>query len=229
MNGKTIWGIVFLVFGVILGLNALNITSINIFFDGWWTLFIIIPSFVGVLKRENVGFNLILFLIGMYLLLACNDIIDFRGIVSKLLLPLIFVIFGLSLMFKKNKNHVTYVEEDDEDDDDEDDEDEEDLDKISVLFKEDNVKVKNLNNLKLEATFGTLNIDASSVKVKEDITIKTSVVFGTLKIKVPKDVSVKLISNGIFKDDINNVKVKSKNTIFIKADTCFGSVIINND
>ena len=38
-----LWGCIFIVVGVIFGLNALNITSINIFFDGWWTLFIIVP------------------------------------------------------------------------------------------------------------------------------------------------------------------------------------------
>ena len=44
--GNILWGIVLIVIGVIFALNALDITSIDIFFDGWWTLFIIIPSFM---------------------------------------------------------------------------------------------------------------------------------------------------------------------------------------
>ena len=39
---NTLWGIVLVVIGVILTLNALEITNINIFFEGWWTLLIII-------------------------------------------------------------------------------------------------------------------------------------------------------------------------------------------
>ena len=41
-----LWGLVFIIVGVIFGLNALDITNINVFFDGWWTLFIIIPCFI---------------------------------------------------------------------------------------------------------------------------------------------------------------------------------------
>ena len=40
-------GIIFVVAGVIIGLNSFGITDINIFFDGWWTLFIIIPAING--------------------------------------------------------------------------------------------------------------------------------------------------------------------------------------
>ena len=32
------WGLIFIIIGVILGGNALDIFNINLFFDGWWTL-----------------------------------------------------------------------------------------------------------------------------------------------------------------------------------------------
>ena len=38
-----LWGIIFVAAGVILALNAIGITHIDLFFDGWWTLFIIVP------------------------------------------------------------------------------------------------------------------------------------------------------------------------------------------
>ena len=37
-----LWGFVLIVLGIIFGLNSLEITNINVFFDGWWTLFIIV-------------------------------------------------------------------------------------------------------------------------------------------------------------------------------------------
>ena len=43
-----LWGIVLVTVGVILAVNALGIASIDIFFDGWWTLFIIVPCAVGL-------------------------------------------------------------------------------------------------------------------------------------------------------------------------------------
>lgn len=43
-------GIVLIILGPIVGGNTLGITNINIFFDGWWTLFIIVPCFIAYLK-----------------------------------------------------------------------------------------------------------------------------------------------------------------------------------
>ena len=41
---RILWGIVLIFIGVIWGLNRTGVADINIFFDGWWTLFIIVPS-----------------------------------------------------------------------------------------------------------------------------------------------------------------------------------------
>ena len=91
-----LWGVVFIVGGVIFGLNALNITEINIFFDGWWTLFIIVPCFIGLFKDEDKSSNLIGLIIGVCLLLGCIDILKF-DLIWKLMVPTILVMIGLSL------------------------------------------------------------------------------------------------------------------------------------
>ena len=48
-----VWGILLVVLGVIFGLNAMEVTHINIFFRGWWTLFIILPSITGIIKNPR--------------------------------------------------------------------------------------------------------------------------------------------------------------------------------
>ena len=96
--GNVLWGIALIVLGLIIGGNALGITNINIFFDGWWTLFIISPCFIGLFKeREKTG-NIIGLLIGVALLLCCLDILDF-DLIWKLALPAILIIIGLSCIF----------------------------------------------------------------------------------------------------------------------------------
>ena len=97
--GNVLWGVVLIVIGSIIGGNALGITNINIFFDGWWTLFIIIPCFIGLFKDNEKTGNLIGLLIGVALLLACQDILDF-GLIWKLAFPAILVAIGLSIIFK---------------------------------------------------------------------------------------------------------------------------------
>ncbi len=102
--GNVLWGIVLIVIGIIIGGNALGITNINVFFDGWWTLFIIIPCFIGLFKENEKTGNLIGLLIGVALLLACQNILSF-DVIWKLAFPAILVIIGLSLIFKDTFNH----------------------------------------------------------------------------------------------------------------------------
>ena len=95
--GNVFWGILLIAAGVILGLNKLDILEINIFFDGWWTLFIIVPCAIGLFtEREKMG-NLIGMLIGVCLLLCCRDILSF-DMLWELLVPAIIVILGLKLV-----------------------------------------------------------------------------------------------------------------------------------
>ena len=66
---KILWGAALILVGGIFALNAFGITDITVFFDGWWTLFIIVPCFIGIFsEREKTG-NIIGFLIGVFLLL----------------------------------------------------------------------------------------------------------------------------------------------------------------
>ncbi len=93
-----LWGIVLIAAGALFALNALNITNIDIFFEGWWTLFIIVPCAVGLFtEREKTG-NSIGIAVGVFLLLCCQDILSF-SIFWKLIVPAIIVIVGLKMVF----------------------------------------------------------------------------------------------------------------------------------
>lgn len=95
---RVIWGIILVAIGVIFALNAFGITNINVFFNGWWTLFIIIPCFAGLFTERQKTGNLIGLLIGVFLLLCCRGILDF-GLLWKLVIPVIIVIIGLKMIF----------------------------------------------------------------------------------------------------------------------------------
>ena len=102
MKTKNIlWGLVLVILGIILGINATGIIKIDIFFPGWWTLFMIVPGLIGLITESDKVGNSILILIGIFLLLASNNIIDF-SLIWKLIFPAILVIVGLSLIFKES-------------------------------------------------------------------------------------------------------------------------------
>ena len=80
-----------------------GITDINIFFKGWWTLLIIIPSFIELIKSESKMWSIIWLVIGIVLLLCSQDIISF-ALIRKLIFPFILVMIGLSLILKDTLN-----------------------------------------------------------------------------------------------------------------------------
>ena len=94
-----LWGIVILVIGIIWGLNALGITNITIFFEGWWTFLIIIPSLISLITKESKIWSGIFLVIGIVLFLCTRGIISFT-LISKLIIPFILIVIGLSLIFK---------------------------------------------------------------------------------------------------------------------------------
>ena len=90
-----IWGLVLVAVGVILGGNALGWFNIDVFFDVWWTLFIIIPCAIGFVTEpgERIG-HLIGLAVGVFLLLGCLDVLSFE-ILWKLVFPAIIILVGL--------------------------------------------------------------------------------------------------------------------------------------
>ena len=96
---NSLWGIAFVALAVILALNAFGVTSVNIFFDGWWTMFIIIPCIVGLITDREKSGSIIGICIGVFLLLCCRGVLSF-GVFWKLIIPVIIGIIGIKMIAK---------------------------------------------------------------------------------------------------------------------------------
>ena len=88
-NG-VLWGMVIILAGIVIGLKSFGLFEVNIFFDGWWTLFIIVPATIGLFTEKRKTGNIICLLVGVLLLLAVRDVIKFE-LLGKLVLPVIIV------------------------------------------------------------------------------------------------------------------------------------------
>lgn len=219
--GSLIWGILLLIVGLIFGLNAMEITDINIFFRGWWTLFIIIPSLIGVIKESYKVGNYIWLLIGIVLLLSAQGIINFSTI-WKLALPTILVIIGLSIIFKDVVGSKIN-------------------DKIKELNKQGKTEYyatfsgeeltftgSEFKGASLNAIFGGIDINLKDAVIEEDIVINSTAVFGGVDILVPNNVNVKVKSSSIFGGTDNKMTENKENvpTIYVKAFNLFGGTEI---
>ncbi|MBR6535795.1 MAG: hypothetical protein IKT67_01185 [Lachnospiraceae bacterium] len=97
-----ILGLLFLVIGGGYLAEALGfIDDFTIFFDGWWTLFIIVPCFCNLFRKDGakVG-NLIGIAIGLFLLLMAQDVLSGEKLWA-LLIAAVCVLIGVNLIFPK--------------------------------------------------------------------------------------------------------------------------------
>lgn len=221
---KILWGAVLIAIGVIFSLNAFGITDIKVFFDGWWTLFIIVPCFIGIFTdREKTG-NIIGLLIGLFLLLCCQNVLSF-GMLWKLAIPAVIVIIGLKLILGGlfGEKAVKMISE--------------------SRQKGDNIKIgcatfsgQDMNfdgevfsGAELTAIFGGVECDLRTAIIEKDCAITASAIFGGIDIYVPDYVNVKINSNSIF----GGVSGKNKRppiqggvTLYINATCIFGGIDI---
>ena len=219
---SVLWGIVLIAAGVILALNVFNITNIDVFFYGWWTLFIIVPCAIGLFtEREKTG-NIIGIVIGVFLLLCCQDILSF-SMLWKLLVPAIIVIIGLKLifvgLFGNKANEI--------------------MKKLKLEGKEPksgcatfsgcdlNYDGEVFEGAELTAIFGGVKCDLKNAIIEKDCAIQVSAIFGGIDILVPDNVNVKVSSNCIFGGISNKTAVhKEAPTIYVSGTCMFGGVEI---
>ena len=222
--GNVLWGIVLIIIGLIIGGNSLGITNINIFFDGWWTLFIIIPCFIGLFKDNEKTGNLIGLLIGIALLLGCQNILDF-DLIWKLAFPTILVVIGISIIFKdtlggKVSDEIKKLNEKRNGEN-----------SYCATFSSQNVKIdgEKFTGADLTAVFGGVKCDFRNAIIDSDVVINASITFGGIEIYVPSNVKVKIKSTPIFGGVENKANTKTdenSHTIYINGTALFGGVEI---
>ena len=220
--GNLLWGLVFLVLGLIFGLNALGITDINVFFKGWWTLFIIIPCFIGLFKDKNKTGNIIGLIIGVILLVCVQGIIPF-SLIWKLALPLVFVIIGIVLIFNgvitgRVRNKIKEMNKGENTE-------------YCATFATQRTKVdgEEFKGANINAIFGSVELDLRNAIITNEKVIEASAIFGGVDIYVPSNVKVKVTSVPIFggvSDKSNKPADENAPTIYISAFCMFGGVDI---
>ncbi len=221
-TNSIIWGVVLVLVGVVIALNAFNITNIDLFFDGWWTLIIIVPCVVGLFtEREKLG-NIIGIVVGVLLLLCCWDIINF-DFIWKLILPVVIVIIGAKLVingFRGNKSAEMLNEMKEKG---------KDVKNGFAAFSgsELNFDGEIFEGAELNAIFGAVECDLRNAVIPRDCAIQVSAIFGGVDILVPDTVNVKVNSTSIFGGISNKSKSKKDGvTLYINGTCLFGGVEI---
>lgn len=218
---NVIIGLVLIALGVLIGLNALDLLKFNIFFKGWWSLFIIIPCFIGVLKDKEKTSSILGCLFGVGLLLCAQEVITYKQL-GEFAFPVILVVVGISFIVRSIFNSqlseemkkVTYKG-----------------DSKTIAFfsgQEINCDNKEFKGTSLVAVFGGIDLDLRKAIFDGDTIIKACCVFGGIDILVPNNVKVVIKSNSVFggvEQKRKNTEIDDKSyTLYVDASCVFGGL-----
>ena len=206
-TSNILWGLVFIIVGLILGLNAFGITNINIFFSGWWTLFIIVPCFIGLFRETEKTGNIIGLVIGICLLLCCQDVINFKNIFKD------SINSKITKEIKKLNENKTGDNE------------------YCATFAGQNINFDNqeFHGADLTAVFGGVKCDIRKAIIEGDQVINATSIFGGIEIYAPTNVKIQVKSTPIFggiSNKVSNINKDDAHTIYVNATCVFGGVEI---
>ncbi|MDF2801866.1 MAG: hypothetical protein K0S61_1769 [Anaerocolumna sp.] len=217
-----IWGIIFILAGVGFAGNVLDLWDFNLFFNGWWTLFIIIPCIVSLIQNGFSTGNVIGLSIGVLLLLSMQGIFEF-AIIGKLIVPIIFIMIGISIIFKNmfhkdggSHANIKYQGGTSE---------------HSAIFAGNTYRVtgEKFVGTTMNAIFGGVELDLRDAIIEEDIVINATAIFGGIEISVPYNVKVKVSNVPIFGGVSNKVPTSrdiNAPTVFLNSTCMFGGIDI---
>ncbi len=205
-----IWGVILIFLGLLF--IASSIFKFNIFFDGWWTLFIIVPSLIAIFTTKDKFSSALVLLIGILLFASCRGFMDIGSVVI-ISIGLAIIATGVNLVAternkRKNKGQKTKNENN--------------KTQAGILGMSE-VKITNeYTGGNLTAVLGGVTLDLREAKIKKDITINVTAIMGGIDIKVKDDVNVVLNTVNILGASESKLKPKkeSKVTIYIEG-MCF--------
>ena len=184
-------GIILILIGVLYIFKIATNSVFDIFFDGWWSLFIIIPCLYDMIKNKiNTG-NLIGAGIGVILLLSAQDYFESIDL-WKLTVPAILILIGLSIIFRK-KNNPSYFYQKENCQNGK-------VPGYSAIFGgiEPNFNGLLFEGSKVTAVFGGVDLNLRNAIITKDCFIDVVATFGGVDIYLPSNVKVIVNSTPIF-------------------------------
>ena len=211
---RILWGIILIAIGVLLGLHHLDLLPFDLFFDGWWSLFIIVPSVMGLITDKNKWGAFIGLLFGVFFLLSAQNVLHIQ-LLWKLILPVVIVLIGLKMLWgNREKKHGPYVSS-----------------RCVAVFAGQELRCdgQQFRDMDVTAVFGGVEVFAANAIITKDCTLNIAAVFGGVEVYLPANVNVIVASHGIF-GAVENLRqlppVEGLPTVTINAEAVFGGVDI---
>lgn len=214
--GNVLWGIFFLAIGIGIAGSLLGLWVFQPFFEGWWTLFILIPCVISIVESGPRISNMIWMVIGLLLLACTRGYMDW-GTMWKLLIPIVFIVIGLGMVirsiFSVGMKRVSIPSEMKKDE-------------TLVFSGKKYVVEEEFYGMNLDAIFGGATLDLRNAKIDQNISLELTAVFGGIDVLLPDNVKAVISSNALFGGCSNGHHVTGEDLsiVYINATALFGGV-----
>ena len=234
-NNKVIWGTTLVVLGI-LWIVCICL-HINVLFEGWWTLFIIVPCLCGLLGHSDKTGPAIGLGVGVLLLLAEQNVIDW-DMFWKIGLAVLVIALGLGMIFGRRPFPRTNGHQYKEGTGDASNSELRTLNRdgknirlVNASFGEQNLSFGGevFEGADVIATFASVHLDLRNAIINEDVSLNVDNKFAGLVIYAPNDLFVKVTADATFGgvDDKRQVIVSEHtHTLYISGSCVFSGIEI---
>lgn len=221
-----ILGAAMIICGAVYFLVAFGMIDMDISFDGWWALFIIVPAITGIVTSNDKLLNIFFLWLGVYLLLAAQGVITY-ALGWELTIPVAIVLIGLKMIIKSVNSQNCLV---------------------NKPITDENVKKRNMSAFcskeydysgeeiaiaKVSAVFGGSKCNLTDAKITDGACLDLFCMFGGAEIIVPNNINVKINTFCLFGgiSDKRIVKPDSENNVTLTVNGCciFGGADIKQN
>lgn len=226
-TGSIVTGVALLALGIIWMLELAGLIHVD--FNGWWTLFIIVPCLVSLFTSRRKTGPLIGLGAGILMLLATRDVILWNDF-WKYLLCLVAIVWGLSLIFFPKRSYAE-TECKLSDDMKQVDQDGRQINKIKVSFSKQRFDFggQRFEGADVQTSFGFTALNLREADLLDGAVVNVECSFGGMEIRVGKDVCVKPAIESAFGGVECNSNLQCSDgakTLYIKGSCSFGGIEI---
>ena len=226
-NNKVIWGSALVLCGI--AWIVCICLHINVLFEGWWTLFIIVPSLCGLLGHSDKTGPAIGLGVGILLLLAMQGVIDW-DMFWKIGLAVLVIALGLGMIlgnritqskrFTSGAQDLKTISRDGKN-----------IRVVNASFGEQNLNFAGevFEGADVTASFASVHLDLRGATINEDVELKVDNKFSGLVIYAPNDLLVKVVADATFGgvDDKRRVILSNQtHTLYISGQCVFSGIEI---
>lgn len=182
--------IAIIIIGAIFLLQSLNIMHLGHFVGEWWPVILVVVGFMKM-QTEDRRNGMILFIVGLVLLSATLDFINWGSIFR--LWPLAILYVGVSMLLRsQGKSGISFSSHSTTEDD---------FVKASAIFSgvEKSVQTEEFKGATIMALFGGVELDLTEAKaIESGCVINATALFGGAEIRVPENWNVIINGTPIF-------------------------------